>query len=1333
MAKKNNVRHKPELAQQKNIDRHVGEGISSKDFIVLNDGKIGINLPENIIGELGSIDPRVELDVVGGARFTSDLEVSGYGIFGGDIDGGGHIKVRDEITGGGYLKIGGDIDGGGHLRVKDEITGGGYLRIGGDIDGGGHLKVKNEITGGGYLKIGGDIDGGGHLKVKDEITGGGYLKVGGDIDGGGHLKVKDEITGGGYLKVGGDIDGGGHLKVKDEITGGGYLKVGGDANIYGDAWLHNDLTLGNDFLVSGDSSFLDTVTVGDPFEQDIATFAGSEITLGSQSSGVLAEFDDGIKFYERPTVSGTGVLLIGEIDSKIFPKIKVDGNGEITGDLSVGGNLYVSGDTFVQSVTDVSVTGDISGYSIEGVSGIFETGIFQSGYFQNLLIYKYLDVLSGITSSGYQVLTEADTGIYDTFYLNSNPSNFISEAEAVARFTPTEPDPFCFFYDAENHRGNILKTYYPTEVSNRPETILSGISVSTARDITLKLRFHGPDYTYIGSGFIDSSQIPVNRIEEYGTGTRAFNGSYRSNFNGETTITGEANGRQAVITIHEFGEPRNPTGLYIDLYSNSIPRPGENQGTTALKSGDKINVFAEFDHKEIGAITILQSGISQYEQKYYNREYYPHEYENYFNFTNDGGITYLFQKEITVSNEVGDQGFAVKVENPPGDESNPVTSIDIGLPSGVRLLNQDYPSVLADIATNSGYYSAGNGLHNVVALHYDFLNNTGSDFIITGEILNWDSTTDSVTYTKGIDGSRDRYNLYDNITLNSNSVDFSLAEEVLSSTGRFGTKAVQYSTGFHSEEILRISGAKASNGATNFLDLIIPIENGPQVSGAWLDSVASDSVQPNIIGTTEIKGTDTISGFAYVSTKGILDLSAPSNPEDFKYHVQFKLEDYGITEGSDWFYPNTVEHYCDITKAGSTGEMVLFGFDIDVTELTSRDTQKTFKISSRIHTSGNETNAGSLFQADTIQGVNNYISGQYEPLESNNSEVYKAGYGSGIDCDPFPGKLNQAPPQVNNSDYPQFSISLIDYPLNQSGLKGVETGTIFHTASNYDNIIYSNTGFATGQIEFTNAEVFEAAKSVQRTGGGYNVDQNNFIITGIKTSNGMVRSIADVVNIADTAPTYKVCDLPTGLSSIYGAPKDYHFFIQSDQIMVNEIDLAVDPTQINAPNLTKSIANQFPTEIPNNFIISVLDENTRGEFNFEFTGSGIGGQVSTTLINPEYIISGFESREIYAPPQSLSAGLAEISGVNVFDPSGIILENTSKGGTAPSGGTFFEYQYYADGIQMGPGTDIVDKFTTTNSQGLTTGFGATHIFNLDKLNRAANAALPGAKFLIREE
>ena len=1073
--------------------------------------------------------------------------------------------------------------------------------------------------------------------------------------------------------------------------------------------------------------------MGDPFEEDIATFAGSEITLGSQGSGVLAEFDDGIKFYERPTVSGTGVLLIGEIDSKIFSQIRVDGDGEVTGNLSVGGNLYVSGDTFVQSVTDVSVTGDISGYSVEGISGVFETGVFQSGYFQNLLVYKYLDVLSGITSSGYQVLTQADTGIYNTFYLNSNPDNFISEAEAVARFTPTEPDPFCFFYDAENHRGNIEKVFYPQEVGNRPNHILSGIRVSDASDISLKLRFHGPDFTYVGTGYIDGAKIPTYKIEEFGTGTRAFNGSYRSSFAGDTLITGEANGRKSFVTIEEYGPPQNPTGLYIDLYSNATPNEGDQLGDSALKHGDRINVFAEFDTQDVTSITVLDSGISRDEVKFLNSDFYPFAVGNTFTFTSGIGVgPFVAKMEITVSDEVGDKGFAVKVENPAKDESDPVNSIDIGLSSGVRLLDQTYPIVEAAIATDSGYYSTSNGLNNVVGLHYDFENSTGSDFVITGDVLNWNSATDSITYTKGIDGSRNRYNLYDNISLSAGSVDFSTVEEVLSSTGRFGTKVVQYSTGFHSEEILRISGTRLSNGATNVLDFVVPIENGPQISGAWLDQVASAALPPNITGVSEIKEYDTISGFAYVSTKGIINLSPASNPFEFVNHIQFKLDNFGVSNGQDWFHPNTVEHYCDITKAGSTGEMVLFGFDVDVTELTTRDASNTFKLSARIYTSGQEGNAGSLFAEDTIKGLNNYISGQYESVESSHTEVYQAGYGSGVDCYPFPGKLSQTPPQVNNADYPQFSISLIDYPLNQSGLKGTETGTIFHTASNYDHIIYSNTGFATGQIEFTNTEVFEAAKSVQRTGGGYNVDQNNFIITGTKTSNGMVRSITDIVNIADTAPTYKVCELPDTLHSIYQTPNDYHFFIQSDQIMINEVDLAVDPTQEDAPSLSKSIANYFPTEIPNNFVISVLDQNTRGEFNFEFTGSGIGGQVSTTLINPEYVISGFEEREIYAPPQSLSAGLAEISGVVVFNPSGIILENTSKGGTAPSGGTIFEYESYPDGTPMGPGTDIVDKFTTTNSQGLTTGFGATHIFNLDKLNRAANAALPGAKFLIRE-
>jgi hypothetical protein len=102
---------------------------------------------------------------------------------------------------------------------------------------------------------------------------------------------------------------------------------------------------------------------------------------------------------------------------------------KVSGDLAVGGNLYVSGETFIQSVTDVSVTGDISGYRLEGTSGVFDittgaSGIFDltsgsSGDFDNLFVSGVSEITSGqfseqLTISGMTVLTGVETGHFIT-------------------------------------------------------------------------------------------------------------------------------------------------------------------------------------------------------------------------------------------------------------------------------------------------------------------------------------------------------------------------------------------------------------------------------------------------------------------------------------------------------------------------------------------------------------------------------------------------------------------------------------------------------------------------------------------------------------------------------------------------------------------------------------------------------------------------------------------------------------------------------------------------------------------------------------------------------
>ena len=112
-------------------------------------------------------------------------------------------------------------------------------------------------------------------------------------------------------------------------------------------------------------------------------------------------------------------------------------------------------------------------------------------------------------------------------------------------------------------------------------------------------------------------------------------------------------------------------------------------------------------------------------------------------------------------------------------------------------------------------------------------------------------------------------------------------------------------------------------------------------------------------------------------------------------------------------------------------------------------------------------------------------------------------------------------------------------------------------------------------------------------------------------------------------------------------------------------------------------------------------------------------------------MAGFSEREIFATHLSLGQGLASI-GTSVSNPNSIDFENVSKGGPESNGGTAFSYQSYADGIQLDNSYDVVNKFTVCDSNGVTKSNG-DHVFNLDKLNRAANAAAPGAKFIIKED
>ena len=228
----------------------------------------------------------------------------------------------------------------------------------------------------------------------------------------------------------------------------------------------------------------------------------------------------------------------------------------------------------------------------------------------------------------------------------------------------------------------------------------------------------------------------------------------------------------------------------------------------------------------------------------------------------------------------------------------------------------------------------------------------------------------------------------------------------------------------------------------------------------------------------------------------------------------------------------------------------------------------------------------------------------------------------------------------------------------------------------------------------------------------------------------MVRSTSDTIKIANQALSLSVLNLASELKSST-AGKDYDFSLRSDQTFLSPPSLSTDPNQTNPSSLNQLTSG---TSINSNtYRITVNDSDTKGNFSWQVSGQNLAGISTTSVsVNPNYVLAGFDSRDITSSPTSLGAGLAAI-GTSVSDPASISLENVSEGGSGPNQGTIYSAQITGNGIQMSNSFDIDNKFVVTDSLGVTNSTG-DFIFNLDKLNRAANTAVNNpAKFIISED
>jgi hypothetical protein len=196
----------------------------------------------------------------------------------------------------------------------------------------------------------------------------------------------------------------------------------------------------------------------------------------SNSTTTVSGPDFSIQYKSGSSFTGSSNLIYSEEQlsgaSGFFHDFRV------TGDLAIGGNLYVTGEMFVESVTDISTTGDISGYNLKGTSGIFGTTTGQIGGFSQELTISGVPVLTGIEIGDF--VSTGETGVFVT---TGQTGDFVTTGETGVFVTTGQTGDFATtdlltgISDADND------TYITTEESSDLDSICFYTSGSKSVEI----------------------------------------------------------------------------------------------------------------------------------------------------------------------------------------------------------------------------------------------------------------------------------------------------------------------------------------------------------------------------------------------------------------------------------------------------------------------------------------------------------------------------------------------------------------------------------------------------------------------------------------------------------------------------------------------------------------------------------------------------------------------------------------------------------------------------------------------------------------------------------
>ena len=212
-----------------------------------------------------------------------------------------------------------------------------------------------------------------------------------------------------------------------------------------------------------------------------------------------------------------------------------------------------------------------------------------------------------------------------------------------------------------------------------------------------------------------------------------------------------------------------------------------------------------------------------------------------------------------------------------------------------------------------------------------------------------------------------------------------------------------------------------------------------------------------------------------------------------------------------------------------------------------------------------------------------------------------------------------------NNLYPTNNLGTVSYPASQTAIKGSESATVVHVASDFDMMVYDSPN---GDLSITNPATYESPKTVTRIAGDYNISTNNIRAIATRAANDASTTDQAVVNVVNVAAQLSVSVPQARLRSGGNdgtTAQDYTITITSDQQLDGSPTMDADSGG-NRGAFTGAFSGG-PTVFTASLRVDETIPDEKGTFTFEdLAGTGLSGIAATPTGSLDYTLGGAVER-----------------------------------------------------------------------------------------------------------